>query len=37
LTEVGEAAPTGNPTFLTTSPDGKYLYAANEIGPHIEG
>ena len=28
---IGLAAETENPTFLAVSPDGKYLYAANEV------
>ena len=32
LVEVGEAVPSDNPTFVTTSPNGKFLYASNEIG-----
>ena len=34
LTEVGEAVQLENPTFLTTSPNGKFLYATSEIGMH---
>jgi 6-phosphogluconolactonase (cycloisomerase 2 family) len=32
LTQVGEPVKCKNPTFLCSSPDGKYLYAGNEIG-----
>jgi 6-phosphogluconolactonase len=31
LKELGLAAESNNPTFIALSPDGKYLYAANEI------
>ena len=32
LTQVGEPVKCKNPTFLCSSPDGKYLYAGNEVG-----
>lgn len=32
MTQVGEPAKCVNPTFLCSSPDGNYLYAANETG-----
>lgn len=34
LKELGLAAETNNPTFLALSPDGKRLYAANEINEY---
>jgi len=34
LTQVGLAAETDNPTFLAISPDGKTLFAANELGEY---
>ena len=30
MTEIGEPVSAENPTFLTSSPNGKYLYASNE-------
>ncbi len=36
LTPLGLAAETRNPTFVTFSPSGRYLYAANEIY-HFQG
>lgn len=32
LTSIGVAAETTDPSFLAVHPDGKYLYAVNEIG-----
>lgn len=34
LKELGLAGESNNPTFLALSPDGKHLYAANEIGDY---
>lgn len=34
LTPVGLAAATDNPTYVTFSPDGRFLYATNEIYRH---
>ena len=31
LTQVGEPVKCKNPTFLCSSPNGKYFYAGNEI------
>ena len=36
LTEVGEEIESENPTFLARSPDGKFLYASNEVAS-LEG
>jgi 6-phosphogluconolactonase len=32
ITSLGLAAETTNPSFVAPSPDGKYLYAVNEVG-----
>src|SRR5580658_1164252 len=32
LTSIGVAAETTDPSFLAVHPNGKYLYAVNEIG-----
>lgn len=32
LTSIGVAAETADPSFLAASPDGKFLYAVNEVG-----
>jgi 6-phosphogluconolactonase len=34
LKELGLAGESDNPTFIALSPDGKHLYAANEIGEY---
>lgn len=34
LKELGLAVESNNPTFLALSPDGRHLYAANEIGDY---
>jgi 6-phosphogluconolactonase len=35
LKELGLAGESDNPTFLALSPDGKHLFAANEIGEYV--